>query len=82
MPPDRAPSAPVAPAGSTPAPGADVERERAAEALACLRSAIRQRQGEAATIRAGADELHGLLLDLQRHEFVEGCAVPAAPVQQ
>lgn len=32
---------------------------------------MRQRQGEAATIRTGADELHGLLLELQRHEFVQ-----------
>ena len=57
---------------------ADPVRERAGEALAGLRAAIRQRQGEAATVRAGADELHGLLLDLQRHEFVEE-PVPVSP---
>jgi hypothetical protein len=75
---DIAPPAAAAPAGSTPAAASDPERERAAEALAGLRAAIRQRQGEAATIRAGADELHGLLLELQRHEFVEEPA-PVSP---
>lgn len=59
-------------------PRADAERERLAETLAGLRAAVRQRQGEAATVRAGADELHGLLLDLQRHEFVEE-PVPVSP---
>lgn len=56
----------------------DPERERLAEILAGLRAAVRQRQGEAATVRAGADELHGLLLDLQRNEFVEEPA-PVSP---
>lgn len=57
----------------SPAPGElpDPERDELARTLAGLRAAVRQRQGEAATIRAGADELHGLLLDLQRTEFVE-----------
>ena len=41
-------------------------------------AAVRQRQGEAATIRTGADELHGLLLELQRHEFVQE-PVPVSP---
>jgi hypothetical protein len=50
--------------------GAD-ERARLAATIGGLRAAVRQRQGEAATIRTGSDELHGLLLELQRHEFVQ-----------
>lgn len=66
---------------SSPSPsGSDPERDKLAQTLAGLRAAIRQRQGEAATVRAGADELHGLLLDLQRHEFVEE-PVPVSPRQ-
>ena len=76
MAPDNPNLAPAAAGGSTAGPDAD--RERAAEALAGLRAAIRQRQGESATIRGGADELHGLLLDLQRHEFIEE-PVPVSP---
>ena len=47
------------------------EQARLAATIAGLRAAVRQRQGEAATIRTGADGLHGLLLELQRHEFVQ-----------
>ena len=54
------------------------DRERLAATLAGLRAAVRQRQGEAATVRNGGDELHGLLLDLKRHEFVEE-PVPVSP---
>ncbi len=35
-------------------------------------------RGKSATIRTGADELHGLLLELQRHEFVQE-PVPVSP---
>ena len=52
-------------------PAAEPELARLAATIAGLRAAVRQRQGEAATIRTGADELHGLLLELQRHEFVQ-----------
>jgi hypothetical protein len=62
---------------SSPEPAA-TDRDRLAATLAGLRAAVRQRQGESATVRAGADELHGLLLDLQRHEFVEE-PVPVSP---
>lgn len=57
----------------TSAPAADAGQElaRLAATIGGLRAAVRQRQGEAATIRTGADELHGLLLELQRHEFVQ-----------
>jgi hypothetical protein len=51
---------------------------RLAATIGGLRAAVRQRQGEAATIRTGADELHGLLLELQRHEFVQE-PVPVSP---
>jgi hypothetical protein len=54
-----------------PDPAGGAERERLAATIGGLRAAVRQRQGEAATIRTGADELHGLLLELQRHEFVQ-----------
>lgn len=47
------------------------ELARLAATIGGLRAAVRQRQGESATIRTGADELHGLLLELQRHEFVQ-----------
>jgi hypothetical protein len=53
-------------------------RARLAATIGGLRAAVRQRQGEAATIRTGADELHGLLLELQRHEFVQE-PVPVSP---
>jgi len=51
--------------------GAEDELAPLAATIAGLRAAVRQRQGEAATVRTGADELHGLLLELQRHEFVQ-----------
>jgi len=51
---------------------------RLAATIGGLRAAVRQRQGEAATIRTGADELHGLLLELQGHEFVQE-PVPVSP---
>ena len=54
------------------------ERARLAATIAGLRAGVRQRQGEAATIRTGADELNGLLLELQRHEFVQE-PVPVSP---
>ena len=61
--------------GSSPDLSADPiaadERVRLAATIGGLRAAVRQRQGEAATIRTGSDELHGLLLELQRHEFVQ-----------
>jgi len=53
-------------------------RARLAAAIGGLRAAVRQRQGESATIRTGADELHGLLLELQRHEFVQE-PIPVSP---
>ena len=56
----------------------DADLARLAATLGGLRAAVRQRQGEAATVRAGADELHGLLLELQRHEFVQE-PVPVSP---
>jgi hypothetical protein len=59
-------------------PLSDPERARLAATIGGLRAAVRQRQGEAATIRTGADELHGLLLELQRHEFVQE-PVPVSP---
>lgn len=52
-------------------PVAEAELARLAATMVGLRAAVRQRQGEAATVRGGADELHGLLLELQRHEFVQ-----------
>ncbi len=52
-------------------PPASADLARLAATIGGLRAAVRQRQGEAATIRTGADELHGLLLELQRHEFVQ-----------
>jgi hypothetical protein len=57
--------------GHSPDPAGGAELERLAATIGGLRAAVRQRQGEAATIRTGADELHGLLLELQRHEFVQ-----------
>ena len=57
---------------------AGAERARLAATIGGLRAAVRQRQGESATIRSGADELHGLLLELQRHEFVQE-PVPVSP---
>jgi len=54
------------------------ERQRLAATLAGLRAAVRQRQGEVATVRGGADELHGLLLELRRAEFVQE-PVPVSP---
>jgi hypothetical protein len=67
------------PPGSTPSDTSpDPERERLAATLDGLRAAVRQRQGEAATVKAGADELHGLLLELRRSEFVEE-PVPVSP---
>ncbi len=59
-------------------PVAEAERARLAATLSGLRAAVRQRQGEAATVRGGADELHGLLLELQRHEFVQE-PIPVSP---
>ncbi|MGE0641937.1 MAG: hypothetical protein AB7G12_02995 [Thermoanaerobaculia bacterium] len=70
-------AADLPPSTATAAPG-DSDPQEVARTLAGLRAAVRQRQGEAATVRAGADELHGLLLDLQRHEFVEE-PVPVSP---
>lgn len=57
--------------GRSPDPAGGTELARLAATVGGLRAAVRQRQGEAATIRTGADELHGLLLELQRHEFVQ-----------
>lgn len=59
-------------------PAAEPELARLATTIAGLRAGVRQRQGEAATIRTGADELHGLLLELQRHEFVQE-PIPVSP---
>ncbi len=59
-------------------PAAGPELARLAATIGGLRAAVRQRQGEAATIRTGADELHGLLLELQRHEFVQE-PIPVSP---
>lgn len=59
----------ASPVASEPPRGPDPAR--LAATIAGLRAAVRQRQGESATIRTGADELHGLLLELQRHEFVQ-----------
>lgn len=70
------PESPDAP--PSPEPLSDAERARLAATIGGLRAAVRQRQGEAATIRTGADELHGLLLELQRHEFVQE-PVPVSP---
>ncbi len=58
--------------------GADAERERAAAALAALRAAVRQRQGEVATAGGGTDELSGRLADLRQREFVQE-PVPVSP---
>lgn len=55
----------------SPEPLGAAEAARLAATIGGLRAAVRQRQGESATIRTGADELHGLLLELQRHEFVQ-----------
>jgi hypothetical protein len=60
----------------TPAPSpetaADAERARVAAALAGLRAAVRQRQGELASARGGGgDELALQLAELRRREFVE-----------
>ncbi|MEO8277888.1 MAG: hypothetical protein ABI639_16870, partial [Thermoanaerobaculia bacterium] len=60
----------MAPDSKIPSP-ADRARAELAATIAGLRAAVRQRQGEAATIPTGADELQGLLLELQRHEFVQ-----------
>ena len=59
-------------------PAADTDLARLAATIGGLRAAVRQRQGEAATVRTGADELQGLLLELQRHEFVQE-PVPVSP---
>jgi hypothetical protein len=56
---------------ASPEPSAAPDLARLAATIGGLRAAVRQRQGESATIRTGADELHGLLLELQRHEFVQ-----------
>jgi len=64
--------------GHPPDSAGGAEPARLAATIAGLRAAVRQRQGEAATIRTGADELHGLLLELQRHEFVQE-PVPVSP---
>ncbi len=56
---------------AAPAPLAAQELVRLAATISGLRAGVRQRQGESATIRTGADELHGLLLELQRHEFIQ-----------
>ncbi len=70
---------PASPASSPAAdPAAEPELARLAATIAGLRAGVRQRQGEAATIRTGADELHGLLLELQRHEFVQE-PIPVSP---
>lgn len=70
---------PASPASSPAAdPAAEPELARLATTIAGLRAGVRQRQGEAATIRTGADELHGLLLELQRHEFVQE-PIPVSP---
>ncbi len=70
------PDSPVS--SSAPDPASAAELARLAATIGSLRAAVRQRQGEAATIRSGADELHGLLLELQRHEFVQE-PVPVSP---
>ena len=54
-----------------PEPHSGPDLARLAATIGGLRAAVRQRQGESATIPTGADELHGLLLELQRHEFVQ-----------
>ncbi|MEO7794661.1 MAG: hypothetical protein ABIV06_07780 [Thermoanaerobaculia bacterium] len=59
-------------------PTSDAGRARLAATIGGLRAAVRQRQGESATVRTGADELHGLLLELQRHEFVQE-PLPVSP---
>ena len=75
---DMAPSAST-PSAATSGSPRDPDRERVAATLEGLRAAVRQRQGEAATVGGGAgDDLNGLLLDLKRHEFVEE-PVPVSP---
>lgn len=70
---------PDSPASTAPPEGSPGSgRARLAATIGGLRAAVRQRQGEAATIRTGVDELHGLLLELQRHEFVQE-PVPVSP---
>jgi hypothetical protein len=58
--------------------GFDIERERAAAALAALRAAVRQRQGELAATGGGGDDLAGRLADLRQREFVQEPA-PVSP---
>jgi hypothetical protein len=71
-------SDPESPDARPPEPATAASRARLAATISGLRAAVRQRQGEAATVRTGADELHGLLLELQRHEFVQE-PVPVSP---
>lgn len=62
-----------------PAAESDAERARVAAALATLRAAVRQRQGELATARGGeGDDLALDLAELRRREFVEE-PVPVSP---
>jgi multidrug resistance efflux pump len=61
-----------------PEAGFDVERERAAAALAALRAAVRQRQAELAATGGGGDELASRLADLRQREFVQE-PMPVSP---